>query len=404
LTIGVDVTSLAISARKAGFEVYSVDYFGDQDLKSVCCESCSIIKQKFGESCGQFTVNFDPNLLLKLTKTLLRKYDIRYSLLASGLDDFPHILSDLNDLVPILGNNPEVISKIRDRTVFFKEIKRLGIFHPETAVTQGYKEAKKKSRDIGYPVVIKPLISFAGSRIRKVFSHQEFDRVFKEISVSDDRFIIQEYVSGLPASVSIITTIKETVILTINEQILGMRSLGQKEQFGYCGNIVPLPVAKRVYDACNEVAEKIAIRFGLIGSNGIDLVITREGKPYVIEVNPRFQGSLECTERVLNKNIVEAHTNACLRGTVPQFVNRSLGFCVRIITFALKRSILPDLSKFKESRDIPLLGVVVEKGEPICSIIVEGTSRNDSLNKAKRINRLIHELLTPYNLDHYTKT
>jgi len=51
LVIGIDVLSLATSATKAGYKVYAVDYFGDQDLKRVCHESLSIIKQTPGISC-----------------------------------------------------------------------------------------------------------------------------------------------------------------------------------------------------------------------------------------------------------------------------------------------------------------------------------------------------------------
>jgi len=125
------------------------------------------------------------------------------------------------------------------------------------------------------------------------------------------------------------------------------------------------------------------------------LIISKDGNPYVIEVNPRFQGTLECVERVLRTNLVEAHMKACIQGTLPTVLGKPLGFCTRLILFAPQRSVVPDLSVFDEVRDIPLQGVIVEQGEPVCSIVAEGRDKDSSLRKAKNIAKMIHSLLKP---------
>jgi predicted ATP-grasp superfamily ATP-dependent carboligase len=79
--------------------------------------------------------------------------------------------------------------------------------------------------------------------------------------------------------------------------LLGLPFVFQQEPFGYCGNIVPLHIAHSTLKKCKAIAEKIALHFGLKGSNGIDIIISNDGTPYVIEVNPRFQGSSECIEK-----------------------------------------------------------------------------------------------------------
>jgi len=124
-------------------------------------------------------------------------------------------------------------------------------------------------------------------------------------------------------------------------------------------------------------------------------VISKEGIPYVVEVNPRFQGTLECIERVFGINMVDAHAKACLRGILPQMKQKTVTFCTRLILYAHQRLIAPNLNGFKQVRDIPLPKVIIEKGEPICSIIVEGASRRAALNEAKKITRLIYGLINP---------
>jgi len=396
LVIGIDVVSLAASAKRAGYQVYAVDFFGDQDLKRVCQKSRSIVEQKTGKTCGRLTRDFNPGALLRLTKGLVRKSKVDFVLPSSGLDDFPEVLFELNELVPILGNSIDTIKSVRDKTKFFKELKRLQIRHPETAVAENFEEARKKSKDIGYPVVVKPLATVGGASVKRVHDTQGLKRLSRRTYFFHGKVLIQEHVYGRPASVSLISSRRGTIVLTVNEQLLGMRELGQKELYGYCGNVVPLFADRSVISECEAMAEKIALHFGLVGSNGLDLVISEEGSPYIIEVNPRFQGSLECVERVLGMNIVEAHVKACTEGVLPTIIKKPSACCVRLILFASRRSIVPDFSTFVEVRDIPLPGVVVERDEPVCSVVVERADRDSSLREAKKIAGLIFRSLQSY--------
>jgi len=393
--MGLDVVSLAASARKAGYQVCAVDYFGDQDLKRLCIESRSIVKQRTGETCGQLDKDFSPEALFQLAKGLLRRVEIDAVLLSSGLDDSWDVLLELDDLIPILGNHPNAVKKVRDKMKFFQELERLGIPHPETAMAENLGEARGEAKNIGYPVMIKPSRGFGGVGVRKAEDDQELEQAFQGASILDEKVFIQEYISGIAASASLISSVNGAVTLTVNEQLLGMSEMGQREPFGYCGNVVPLQIKEVVADRCKGIVEKIASHFNLVGSNGIDLVISKEGVPYVIEVNPRFQGTLECVERILNVNVAKAHVEACVQRKLPIIEKSPSAFCVRLILFAPQRSVVPDLSVFEEVRDIPLPGVIIEEGEPVCSIVVDGANRNSSLREARTIAELIRKLLQP---------
>lgn len=390
LVTGVDVVSLAASVRKAGYQVCATDYFGDQDLKRLCHESRSIVKQMPRKDCGKLGIDFNPETLLQLTRELLENNEIDGALLSSGLDDSLDVLLELNDVIPIFGNHPSVIEKVRDKTTFFQELKRLGIPHPETAIVENFEEAKEKSKDIGYPVLVKPLRGFGGAGIRKVQDPRELGQAFRYASLADGKVLIQEHIAGIPTSASLISSTNAAITLTLNEQLLGLNEVGQEEPFGYCGNVVPLMATSAVADRCKRIVERIALHFGLVGSNGIDLVISNQDTPYAIEVNPRFQGTLECVERVLGINIVETHMKACIEGILPTIVKKPSVSCIRLILFAPRRSIVPDLNAFKGVRDIPMPKVIIEKGEPVCSIIIEEKKRGSELKKARTRAKLIY--------------
>jgi len=394
LVVGFDCVAIAKSAKNAGYKIYCADYFGDIDLQRFSNGYKAIIKQKVGRSCGKIEHKFTPESFLKIAKSLLQKYRIDAILLSSGLDDYFSVLHELNDIAPIIGNSPKVIEKVRRKKEFFGELKHLQIAYPQTKIVKALDEAESAANEIGYPVVLKPIRSSSGMGIRIAHNVKELTKVFSKVSRADKEVLVQEFIDGAHASVSILVTEANVKLLTINEQVLGLHSVFQREPFGYCGNIVPLHVSTSVFEKCKSIARKIALHFGLKGSNGIDLVIHKD-MPYVIEVNPRFQGTLECVERVLGINMVESHLNTCLHNSLPSMKEKTQKFCTRLILYTPERIIAHDLTSFKEVGDIPLPLSIIEKGEPLCSILTEANSRRMSFLKANRLAKIIYSTLTP---------
>jgi predicted ATP-grasp superfamily ATP-dependent carboligase len=392
LIVGVDTVFVAASAKRAGYNVYVADYFGDVDLQRTCRDFMAVVKQRKGKSCGRMMLNFKPEAFLEMAEILRKRYDIDGILLSSGLEDCFDVLYGLNSLAPILGNSPEVFRNVRERPRFFEELEKLGIPHPETRVVKDFSEAKDAAAEIGYPIVIKPVKSFGGAAIRLALNKEEMEKFFPTVSQTGENVIVQKFIKGVHASISVLAGENSVKVLSINEQLLGLPSVFQSEPFGYCGNIVPLKVAVSVFENCKSIVEKVALHFGLRGSNGIDIVVSEGGKPYVIEVNPRFQGTLGCVERVLGINLVESHIKACLCGELP-IVHEPSKFCTRLILYAPKRVFAPDLMSFHEVGDIPLPNSIIEEGEPLCSILAEGKSRNSSFKKASRMAKLIYSML-----------
>ncbi|MEM3565256.1 MAG: ATP-grasp domain-containing protein [Candidatus Bathyarchaeia archaeon] len=389
LAIGIDTTFIAASAKSAGYNVYAVDYFDDVDLKEVCDYYKPAIKY-----CKDRSTFFNPYALFKAAKDILKRCHVDAILLSSGLDDQFDILYKLNSIAPILGNLPSIIRKVREKRRFFNELKELGIPYPETAVIKGVFEAKEAAANMGYPVVLKPVGGFGGTGIRAASNPSELEGAFSLVSKIADEVVVQKLIRGVYASISFLAGEKEVKILSINEQLLGLSSVFQSEPFGYCGNIVPLQTTKLLFEKCRFITEKIALHFGLIGSNGIDVVISEDGTPYVIEVNPRFQGTLGCVEKVLGINLVDAHVKACLYNELPT-IKPSSNFCTRLILYAPRRIVVPDLTTLKGVRNIPPPHSIVEKGEPLCSVLAEGESREISLQKASNLAKVIYSKLQP---------
>jgi len=393
MVLGLDACGLAASAARAGYSVCAVDFFGDLDLKSFCSHSESIIQQAMGKSSGTIETNYSPRRLLNIARRLVVAYRPQFVLLSSGLDDSGNILEKLNELVPILGNSPVAIRRVRDKRYFFDRLHRLDIAHPQTEFAVDREEAKAAAANIGFPVVLKPWSSSGGTRTELVKNRRYLARSFDRLRTMSSCVLVQRYITGKPASVSVLSTSCRARSLVVSKQILGDRRLFQQRVFGWCGNVVPFTMCQEVVENCRRIAEAVSLHFGLVGSNGVDLVIAPGGRPYVVEVNPRFQGTLECVETALGVNLVEMHVDACLDGKLPAEIVQHAAFCTRLIVYAPGKVSIPDFGHKDWLRDIPLAGSLVEEGEPVCSVVAKGRTESQSLRLARhRASRVLMAL------------
>ncbi len=396
LVVGIDATSVSLSASRAGYEVFGVDYFGDLDLKKHCKESTSLREQGIFSGSRDFSSKENMHDLVMIAGRVASEHEVDGILLTSGLEDYPDILVELQDLSDIIGNRPETMERARDWEFLFREMRRRGILYPETEITKTLEEAKKAARDIGYPIVLKPSRGSGGIGISLARTSKELEKKYRCNAMGDEEMLIQEFIHGINASASVVATDAETSILCLTEQLIGDQKLGQRKPFGWCGNIVPLDAPAEMVKESIESAKMIVEGLGLVGSNGVDFILSNSGLPYIIEVNPRFQETIECVEKHLDTNIVLDHINACLRNRLPHKLAGREESWARLVLFATRRSYVERVFEDEAIRNIPPPDSIIDVGEPICSIVISGRDRSSILAKGyTKIGDLKKLLSTP---------
>jgi predicted ATP-grasp superfamily ATP-dependent carboligase len=127
------------------------------------------------------------------------------------------------------------------------------------------------------------------------------------------------------------------------------------------------------------------LEFKLLGSNGVDFLVSKKG-PVVLEINPRFQGSLDTVERAMNINLFEAHAG-CFKGELPDkpkakcFASRGVIYSDRELFIDKK---LMDLILREKGADIPLQGTAVETDGPLTSLFACTSTREEAVISLKR--------------------
>jgi len=116
-----------------------------------------------------------------------------------------------------------------------------------------------------------------------------------------------------------------------------------------------------------ESSESFCNDLALTGTNGIDFLVDNEEHVWFLEINPRFQGTLEMLERGGHISITELHTHACngiLPSEVPSFTPST-----KLVIFARRSGRVPALSNFSNTVDRTPKGVLVDRGDPVCTVI-----------------------------------
>jgi hypothetical protein len=366
LVAGFNTRHICLSARRAGFRVLSLERFGDRDLLEIADE----------------VVTFESEASFSRIKGLVERFAGYDSLvLGPGFE-----LCEFNVSVPVLNNDARVVEKVSDKLWLSEFLEELGVKHPATWLLEDVSPS-----EVRYPVMLKPRRGAGGVENRLVQNREQLEaakRYFKD-------FIVQEYLEGVTASVSLIASGGEARSIATSEQISGFPWLTNMP-YAYCGNITPFH--GRHVDSMRELAEFVAGELRLVGSNGVDFLITDSGV-VLLEVNPRFQGTLETVERAYGVSVFSMHVEA-FSGVLPQPTPAKC-FAGKAVVFSKKHTLVDrqlsdslfNCYQRGYASDIPCPGTEIGENEPVVTLLSEGIGRDDALEKLKCMSRNVEKRL-----------
>ena len=381
LLIGIDTRSMLNSALKLNYDIYSVSYFSTYDTPTVKNQKI-ILNESDGESCGIFEDNFDSRNIIEISQDFIDETD--YIIPVSGISpgDFKK-----SDRKKILGNRE--IRDTENKFRFYKKIKDEFLTPKTFYIKDDIDEAVEISKN--YPdkqFILKPLQGSGGYNINLLNNKST-------IEVNDSEFILQEYVDGISLSSSVLSTKKDAKTLT-NSRLLTINDFENNNSFIYVGNIVPLTDKSimadvedisRITDEMKFTTEKLSEKFNLIGSNGVDYILNKNGL-YVIEINPRIQGTMECVEKAYGINMIEAHINAC-HGKITE-IPEAKYYAYKKIIYSPNRNKYTPIN-LNNIYDLPHVGSITEKGEPLLTVIDKDKDFEKLLKKVELSEEIVNK-------------
>jgi hypothetical protein len=333
-------------AVQAGHDVVALDRFGDLDLQRLC-RSVSVLRDLGGRGGMEALVDAAEEI---------HAPSVIYG---AGLENRPVLVARLASGRTLLGCRPETLERVRDPLALGASLRAGGLAYPTTFAGRDARRLADRSRRW----LRKPLRGGGGRGVREWRG-----------GALDGDVVVQQRISGLACSVAAVADGRSSVVLGVSEQLVGHRGFGARG-YAWCGNLVPPRLGevqrRALAGAARTICTHLARAFGLRGLFGVDLVWDGE-RGWVIEVNPRPTGSLECVEAAHEVGVVAAHLDGCA-GRLPSVTpaeapHRAAG---KAILFATRDVRVGETRSWpaRGIRDVPHPRERIAAGHPVCTLV-----------------------------------
>lgn len=226
----------------------------------------------------------------------------------------------------------------KDRTR--RVLERAGVDGPRFAVCADLAQASAAAREIGYPLVVKPVDLCAGMLVREVGDARELDRACRAlgefpVNARGQRrapvLLLEELLTGLEVSVETVSFDGATHVVGVTD-----KSIGGAPAFIETGHMFPADIgpalAKEAADTAVRAVEALGLDQVVCHT---EIKLTPTG-PRLIEVNPRPAGNriTELVRHVTGIDLAAACVDVAL-GRTPRLTVRPTGVHSAAIAFLL---------------------------------------------------------------------
>ncbi|HLJ63392.1 MAG TPA: ATP-grasp domain-containing protein [Stellaceae bacterium] len=396
LIVALSGRALALAAARAGERAIVLDRFADRDTEAYA----ERVSRLPGEGSG-----FDRQALLAQVASL--KGRVTGLVYGAGFEGDPELLSALQTLVPLIGNSPEVVARVKEPVEFAALLAKLGWPHP---VTRGDRPsgAGWLCKEVGgsggghirrHPHspscesgATKPLsrlreregpterrTAAVGGRVRECLTSvdaaarasyfagnphppSEARPPLPQAGEGEVGSYFQQEVPGTPLSVLFLADGRKARLVGFSEQWCAPTP---EQPFRYGGCMGPVMPSPRVAEALTQACESLTHALGLKGLNSLDCLV--EGDMFhLLEINPRPGATLDIFD---GPDLpLWCYHRAAVAGTLPLAVLPSLPIRAASILYALRRFRLEKKEWPRWTSDWSADGTFFEEGDPICTI------------------------------------
>jgi predicted ATP-grasp superfamily ATP-dependent carboligase len=371
LILGASTRAAAHSARRAGLKPIGIDLFADVDL-AIAGEAYRVPRDKY------------PRALLAWAE---RVPEAPW-LYTGALENHPELIQRIAQVCRLWGNGADAVRAARDPVALAGLLKSAGLATPRV-------EACSSGLPTDGSWLIKPRRSAGGGRIEAWRG--------QAMHLPEQPCYFQERVEG-PSFGAVFLGHREGARLAgLTRQLIGRPGA----EFAYRGSVGPWPVADLERAQVETLGDLVARQFGLVGIFGVDLIL-KEGRPYPVEINPRYTASVELLELALGRALLEEHRRVCdpkaehedarqrlrsQQNDPPRIIAKEVLFAPRALRFpdkddllfdAMKRIKAEDWFAIPRVADIPQPGSMFKPGEPVLTVFASAQDHVTCLGRLER--------------------
>jgi predicted ATP-grasp superfamily ATP-dependent carboligase len=193
----------------------------------------------------------------------------------------------------------------------------------------------------------------------------------------------QRYIEGAALSALFLADGRTARVVGFND--MWSENLGGSTPFLFAGALNRTPLDDALRAEVRRWVDALSGALGLKGLNGLDFMFDGQ-RCHVLEINPRPGATLALYDADYPRGLLAAHLDACAGKLPADDLPPSPPRAWRVVYAQRDGEIPPELEWPVWSADRPQPGARFRAGEPLCSVIAEGATREDAatLSEARR--------------------
>jgi len=246
--------------------------------------------------------------------------------------------------IKIIGTDFKSLDLAEDRGSFSTLLKECNIPYPKFGVIEDADQAIELSRELGYPLLVRPSYVLGGQSMKIVINEQELEQhVVKLLNdIPGNKVLLDHFLEGaIEAEADAICDGKDVYIIGIMEHI---EPAGIHSGDSYAV-LPPFDLSENVMKQIEEHTKKIALALNTVGLINIQFAVKNE-VVYIIEANPRASRTVPFIAKAYDEPYVNYATKVML-GTKKvkdfKFNPRQKGYAIKIPVFSYEK--FPDVQK-----------------------------------------------------------
>ncbi len=245
--------------------------------------------------------------------------------------------------IPVIGTSYEALDMAEDRERFSSLLRDLGIPYPKFGAVRTPEEAIKLSKELGFPLLVRPSYVLGGQKMKIVINEEELvDQVLDILRLMpDNKILIDHFLDGAIEA--------ESDSICDGEMV---RIIGMMEHIEPAGihsgdsNAVlpPFDLPDKVIQQMREHTHKIALALKTVGLVNIQFAIKND-VVYVIEANPRASRTVPFIAKAYGEPYVNWATKIMLGHKLKDFRFKPQldGYAIKVPVFSFDK--FPNVDK-----------------------------------------------------------
>jgi carbamoyl-phosphate synthase large subunit len=246
--------------------------------------------------------------------------------------------------VNIIGTSPQNIEIAEDRKLFAAMLRKLNIPQPPNGIATNEQEALAASKQLGYPVLVRPSFVLGGRAMQIVYSDAELQHYMRfAVEASPERpVLVDKFLEdATEVDVDCITDVGQFDEPTRGTIVIG----GMLEHIEFAGVhsgdaamvLPPHTLSREVIETIREYTHAMARELKVIGLMNVQYAV-KGSTVYVLEVNPRASRTVPFVSKAIGVPLAKIAAKVMAGKTLVE-----LGFTKEIWTkyWTVKESVFP---------------------------------------------------------------